>query len=480
MDLREYITTLRKQWYLIAILAFLGAGGGVYVAQTTPPTYSASTKVFVSPSQGSTIQELVQGSTYTQNLVQSYAELARMPVVLDPVIDELGLDITARELARTVTADTPLDTVIIELSATAGEAERAADIANAVAHQLSRTITELSSTSSPSPGDGEPGGAVQVEVVESAPVPQYPIAPRKKFLVAIGLLGGLVLGVVLAVVRRLLDTRIRAAEDITSMTDVALLGRIPRLESRRRRGVAAGSAVASEGYRRLQTNLQFLDASERLRSFVVTSSVSGEGKSTTSANLALAIAEKGLRVLLIDADLRRPAIADYCGLEGAAGLTTVLIGRARIDEVVQKWALPTLDVLTTGEIPPNPSQLVGSSAMAALLDEAREEYDLVMLDAPPLLPVADATVLARLTDGALVVAGCHKLHRHHLSAALASLETVGARCLGVVANRTGRTSHDAYYGRDRQGPFGRPSSITSFRTVKQREESLARVPVGQR
>lgn len=180
----------------------------------------------------------------------------------------------------------------------------------------------------------------------------------------------------------------------------------------------------------------------------MTSSVPGEGKSTVAANLALTLAEAGSRVALVDADLRRPSVADYLGLEGAAGLTTVLIGQATLDDVVQPWG--ALAVLTSGQIPPNPSEMVGSRAMTWVLDELAERYDVVVIDTPPLLPVTDAAILARLTDGALVVAGANGLHRHQLTEALGSLERVGARVLGLVVNRVPDMLPEAYsyYGTD--------------------------------
>lgn len=442
MDLREYLTVLRKQWYLVAALAIAGAAFGVYRAESAPPVYRATSKVFVSLTGGSTAQELVQGSDYTQNLVQSYAALTTMPVVLDPVIDQLGLDTTARKLSQSVTADAPLDTVIIEISAKGSAPDTVADVSNAVASQLSTTITDLSPKA-----NGQDN--VNVEVVARAQPPDSPIAPRKRLIVLTALLAGLVAGVMLSVLRHLLDTRVRSAEDVQGLTDAALLGSIPRL--RRVKGMAVSAiaplSVASEAYRRVQTNLQFLGASERLRSIVVTSSVDGEGKSVTSVNLAIALAEKGKRVLLVDADMRRPSLGTYCHLEESAGLTTVLIGMADLESVTQSWGQPTLDVLTVGELPPNPSQLVDSASMRLLLERATAAYDIVVLDAPPLLPVADAAVLGRITDGALVVAGCHKLRDHQLTAALASLEAVDARCLGIVANQVSARGREAkYYG----------------------------------
>lgn len=441
MDIREYVAALRKRWYVVAILAMIGASWGLYQGATTAPQYRATSQVFVSLSGGASAAELVQGSTYTQNLVQSYAKLATMPAVLDPVIDRLDLDTDSKSLARSVAAEAPLDTVIIQITATQGTPEMSADVANAVAEQLKKTVADLS----PSSGGRD---TVQVTVTAPASEPTYPVAPNKRRLLLIGLSLGLGLGVATALLWHLLDTRVRSSEDIERLTSAPILGSIPQLGRQRGHTPTATSptSVASEAYRRLQTNLQFLDASSRVRRIVITSALSGEGKSRTAINLALAVAEQGMSVLLIDADLRRPSIARYCNLESAAGLTTVLIGRAEFESVVQEWGPNGLNVLTAGSLPPNPSILVGSAAMSAVLEEAGRRYDVVVVDAPPLLPVADAVVLTRLTDGAVVVADCQQVNAKQLGDALSTLDTVDARCLGIVANRVSSVARQSYYG----------------------------------
>ncbi|WP_418607348.1 tyrosine-protein kinase family protein [Georgenia sp. SUBG003] len=187
-----------------------------------------------------------------------------------------------------------------------------------------------------------------------------------------------------------------------------------------------------------------MDLADRPGSIVVTSSVPGEGKSTTAINLAVALADSGARVVLVDADLRRPSIADYMGLEGRVGLTTVLIGRAEVADVVQPWRDTSLDVLPSGQIPPNPSELLGSRAMATLLGTLTQSYDMVLIDSPPLLPVTDAAVLSKLAGGALVVAGADRIHKAQLRESLDNLENVDARVLGIVLNKVEQKGRDGY------------------------------------
>ena len=180
-----------------------------------------------------------------------------------------------------------------------------------------------------------------------------------------------------------------------------------------------------------------------VRTLLVTSSVANEGKSTIAANLAATLAETGARVVLVDTDLRRPTVAPLLGIEGAAGLTTVLLGRASVADVVQDWGTSGLHVLTSGELPPNPSELVGSPAMRRLMQSLRDDYDYVVLDAPPLLPVADAAILSHAVDGALVVGNVRRVRRAELRDGLQSLESVRGRTLGLVLNQV-QQDGDAY------------------------------------
>jgi len=177
---------------------------------------------------------------------------------------------------------------------------------------------------------------------------------------------------------------------------------------------------------------------------VVSSSIPGEGKSTIAINLAVSLADTGARVILVDADLRRPSIAEYIGIEGNVGLTTVLIGRADVEDVVQPLGTSTLDILPAGQIPPNPSELLGSPAMAGLLDRLVTIYDMVLLDSPPLLPVTDAVVLSKMAGGVLVVVGADRIHRPQLQESLGSLQTAGAHVLGIVMNKIDRRVAGTY------------------------------------
>ena len=443
MELQDYIKILRMRWVSILIITLLAGGAGLGLSMLTTPTYEARAQVFVSVHTGGSTNDLLQGSSFTQKQVKSYTDLTTSPLVLLPVIDELNLTTTPDLLAESIRADSPLDTVLINITASDTDPQRASDIANATADSLATQVTQLEKPDA----DASP---VKISPVRLATPPSDPASPNTKLNVALGLLVGLALGVGLAVLREVLDTGVRSEADISHVTSSSIIGKIDYDEDAPDQPLIVQThphSLRAEAFRRLRTNLQFVDVAGRPQTIVVTSSLPGEGKSTTSINLAIALADSGARVILVDADLRRPSVAEYMGLEGSVGLTTVLIGRASIEDVVQPWGTGNLHVLPSGQIPPNPSELLGSTSMANLLDSLSSLYDIVLIDTPPLLPVTDAAVLSRITGGALVVVGANTVNRQQLAESMRSLETVGARVLGLVVNGLThkKSASQAYY-----------------------------------
>jgi succinoglycan biosynthesis transport protein ExoP len=285
---------------------------------------------------------------------------------------------------------------------------------------------------------------------------------------------GLAVGIGLAVLRQVLDTRIRNERDVELVTDAAIIGGIvydPKAATRPLIVQDDPRSPRAESFRTLRTNLQFLDVGQGGRSFIVTSSVQSEGKSTTTANLAIALADSGVRVLLVDADLRRPKVANYMGLEGSVGLTDVLIGHVALDDVVQEWGRGRLSVLPAGTVPPNPSELLGSAAMGRLITELRSKFDVVLFDTPPLLPVTDAAILSRFVGGVILVVAAGRANRHHVGGAIAALTNVGSSVSGIVLTMLPTKGPDAYgYGRYGYGyEYGsdvdkKPISVTGKKT----------------
>lgn len=445
MQPSEYFLALRKHWLTILASAVLGTVAAGALAVTSTPTYRATSSVFVSVQQGASVSELAQGANYSQALVQSFTELTTMPIVLDGVIEELGLTTDARTLAQSIEAANPLNTVIIEITATTEDPDGAAALANTVASELADTVDRLAPQG---PAGAAGPSSLSVSTVSTAPPPNHAASPNTRLMLATGFALGLALGATVAVLRQLLDTRVRTSSDVERLTAAPVLAQVARFS---RQGAplmqAMPESAEAESYRRLRTNLTFYTAVGDTSVITVTSAVPAEGKSTTAANLALAFAERRGRVLLIDGDLRRPTIAETFGLEGAVGLTTILIGHATVDDAIQAAANGAIDVLPAGAIPPNALQLLDSRTMAELLQELRGQYDVIVIDTPPVLPVADTSVLARQADGALIVARAGHTRRPQLRAAVENLEAVGAMVMGVVLGGVRATDAGPYTSR---------------------------------
>ncbi|WP_315095726.1 polysaccharide biosynthesis tyrosine autokinase [uncultured Cellulomonas sp.] len=472
MELQDYWVILRKRWLSIAVFTLLGAALAVAASLAATPLYQATTQLYVSVKTGESSSDLLQGSNFTRQQVTSYTQLVTSPLVLQPVIEDLGLAARTSALADRVSADSPLNTSLINITVTDENPAIAAATSDAIAKEFKTVIAQLET-----PSDGSPS-AVKISIVRDAVAPEGPSSPNLKLNLALGLLVGIALGVGIAVLRSVLDTRVRSETDVARVTDTSVIGTIPEDSDAPEHPLIVQSSPhsqRSEAFRRLRTNLQFLDIADRPQSIVITSSLPGEGKSTTSINVAITLADAGTRVALVDADLRRPSVAKYMGLEGNVGLTTVLIGRANVEDVIQPWGNGFLHVLAAGQIPPNPSELLGSLAMARLLEKLTSQYDVVILDTAPLLPVTDAAILSKLTGGALLVVGANKLHRNQLAESVGALETVGARILGIVVNRQKRKQSDQYAYYD-YTPTPATSADSGRGGKKRRAPSTGRVP----
>lgn len=444
MDLRDYLRIFRRNWILVVSCALCGLLVGAGVSVTSRPTYTAETQLFVAIQSSGSIQELQQGNTFSQARVASYIKTVDSPVVLQPAIDELGLATTATELANRVKASSEVNTVLINIAVEDSSPVQAAAIAQAVSRSLVNAIDTLEK---PKTGGSSP---VSLSVIKPAVAPLQPTSPNTRMNLLLGLLVGLGLGIAVAVLRSMLDTRVRGEADLRAMTDVPLLGGIAFDQDAIKKPLLTQSPQQSpraESFRQLRTNLQFANVSGRAATVLVTSSLPGEGKSTTATNMAISLAQAGQRVCLVDADLRRPMVNDYLGLDRAVGLTTALIGAAEVLDVLQPWGEDELFVLASGQIPPNPSELLGSDAMKQLLELLDDTFDAVVIDAPPLLPVTDAAVLSQHVGGVVMVVGAQKLRRQDLEKSLSALEMVGANLLGVILNRLPSRGPDSYsYG----------------------------------
>ena len=285
-----------------------------------------------------------------------------------------------------------------------------------------------------------------VRIVDNALLPEAPIRPQKLFLIAAALLVGLVVGVGIAHFLEYLDDSIQTTDDAEAALPLPVLAIVPWMRKKQNAGLVTMQSPRSafaEAYRTLRTNIRFL-AGNGVRSFVVTSAGPGEGKSTTIVNLATVFSQSGRRVLLVDADMRRPTVHTVLGLPNERGLSSLLTGEHPLEQLVRVGPTEKLHVLTSGPTPVDPGELLESAAMAAFLQEAKARYDLVLFDAPPVIAVTDACVLGAHVDGVLLLLGLNKVTHKGARHAFKLLQAANVRVWGMVL-RGVRPDNDPYY-----------------------------------
>ncbi|WP_407727164.1 polysaccharide biosynthesis tyrosine autokinase [Rhodococcoides fascians] len=442
MEIQDYLKILKARWIIIAVTVVVAILGALGASLLTTPLYESSARMFVSTSGGTSVSETYQGNLFSQQRVASYSELVSSEALAARVLDVLPLGLTPSQLAAKVKASSTPDTVLFDITVTDPSPARARDIANAMATELTNQVRELET-----PEDGGTPSA-GVKTFQQADASAAPVSPKTKRNLALGAAVGLLLGIALAVLRDRLDNTIKNRREIESISGKALVGTIPFDKERKTHPAVdfqdLAQSASAEAFRELRTNLQFLEVDHPPRVIVVTSAIPSEGKTTTAVNLAVALAEAGHHVALVEGDLRRPRVSKYMGLIGSVGMSTVLAGQATVEEVLQPTKYEGLQAMASGPIPPNPSELLGSEASRALLVELRSRFDYVIVDGAPLLPVTDSAVLTTHADGALLVTRYGHTKSNELARAIGNLETIGARVLGVVLALTPSKKGDMY------------------------------------
>jgi capsular exopolysaccharide synthesis family protein len=439
MDLRTYLTAIRKGWWIVVTLAVLGAGAGAFIAYRATPIYAAKLTFYVRAAVDPT--NPASSAQLAQDRATSYAELLPNNALSTSIVQATKLPMTPGEVSGEISASAVINTQLLRVTVKDPSAQRALVIAGAVGSQFPKQAAALDG--------GTPKLATSLVPTAAPTASNAPVSPRRNLDIALGLSVGLLLGLLGAVTRERLDTGVRSEETFTSITEAPVLATIPYDKRTKHAPLVLGNAaysIRAEAFRQLRTNLQFLDAARPAKVIVISSSLTSEGKSVTTANLGLVFAEIGRRVLLIEADLRRPHLSEYFGVDRSVGLSNVLAGQVKAADVIQNWGIEGIDLLASGLIPPNPSELLSSQRMSELIDDLRNRYDVIILDPPPLLPVTDAALTAVQADGVVILVRHGKTSRSQLTAATNALRSVDARILGGVINmkRMRRSANRSY------------------------------------
>lgn len=445
MNARSYARALRRSWWLIVVVAILGAAIGYGYSKAQTRRYASHLTFWVAtPTLNG--QDANASNQFAQERAASYAALLTSDSLAERVIANARLKMSPSVLTREITASAELNTILVDVTITDPSPDRAYRIGQSIGAEFPKLVDDLDNRSSAG------GSAVSLQVVSGPTRSNVPVSPRTRLNVLLGAALGLLIGLALAVLRETLDVSVRAAETMRELTGAPMLGSIPYTSTVRNQPLVLQDATYSaraEALRQLRTNLQFIDAAHPARIIVITSAVAGEGKSLVAVNLALVTAEAGRSVAVVEADMRKPRISELLGLDGTVGLSTVLAGQVNYEDAVQRWGTNHLDVLSSGLPPPNPSELLNGARMTELIAGLRGRYDMVIIDTPPLVPVTDAAVIAAQVDGAVLVIRHGRTRRGHLRSAIAALNAVHARLLGNVMNmtklrRAERRGYDAY------------------------------------
>ena len=447
MELLQYWRLIIQNRLIISLCTLVSFIAAIVITFTTTPTYQAKSQIFVStPASTVDISALATGSSFSQQRVKSYAQIINSPLTLAPVVQELNLSITPEELSEMVSASAPLDTVLIVLTVTDTDPQRAADIANAVAKQFGVTVAnlELQGIGSDSP--------VKVSTVLNAVPASSPASPKKAINLILGLLLGFGLGIALASLRRLLDNTIKNEDDLQGTPLLAAIGFDVLAKEKPLVTQIGRYSARTEAFRTLRTNLQFLRPDSHPQVIVFTSALPGEGKTTSAINLAISLVQAGAKTILVEADLRRPKVPAYLEfLDLDEGLSELIGGQkklttASLKSLIRKEESTGLKVLLSGKVPPNPSELLGSAKFDELISMLRKQFEYVIIDCPPLLPVTDAAVVAAKADGAVLVVHAGVTKKPHFVGSRDAIAAVGSTILGVVLNKIPEASLEYEYG----------------------------------
>lgn len=509
MELRHQLNVIRH-WLWLIVLSVVIAGGAAYLfSSSLPKVYEARATLIVG--QSLVAVNVTSGElAASQRLSQTFAQLATTSPVLQAVIDQLGLAMRPDELRRSVVAQTPRDSTLFTIVVSHHNPETAAKIGNVLAErliaaspavqgqgpsagfiedQLAATQVQIQTAQSEldalfAIGGRTPEQDRQVDVlqgrlvtlrqtyaqlaasttgvatnlltvVDPAVPATEPSSPRILLNTVLAALLALLVAVGLAFLLDYLDDTVKGPDDVTETAGVSTLGLVALIKVDKKKSeherlvtLVAPRSSAAEAFRTLRTNLEFASVDRSLRTLLVTSALPGEGKTTTSANVAMAFAQTGRRVILLDADMRRPGVHRMFELPNSHGLTTLLrADGVDVAAIAHTTEEPNLRVVTTGPLPPNPAELLGSQRMHDVLARLAGEADLVVVDSPPLHAVTDAAVLAAELDGTLLVIHAGRTRRGAIRQAREALERVGANLLGVTLNRLSERSSAGYYYR---------------------------------
>ena len=464
LDIKELIHIIRKHALIIIsftlVAIFLSGLVSIFFMDKV---YESSTTLIVSKQKGGKDNDLqVSDINLARNLVETYSVIIKSNRVLESVLSEMNLNMSLDKLKSKIKVSAEGNTEIIRITVEDTLPERAKDIANTLANVFIKEVNTLLKMEN-------------VQVIDKAKAPHSTIRPKLFINVTVAGFIGLMIGLGFILLMEYLDNTLKTPEDIYKYMQLSVIGNIPnfdnsfskRKDTKKATDLINGLSIKApvvEAYKTLRTNIQYASLDKELKVILVTSSSQGEGKTSTSSNLAVSMAQSDKRVLLIDCDLRKSHLHKVFHILNIKGLTNVLAENIDYHEILNTVDIPNLYILTSGPKPPNPSEMLESARMEAFIKRVSEEFDVIILDAPPVLPVADAMILSRLADGVIFVTKYGTTTYEMAVKAKENMDNVGAKIIGVVINGISIDEGIGYYYY--YSDDGRVKSPKSAKTAK--------------
>lgn len=456
--LRQYLEVLRRRKWLVAGVMTAAVATAAVVSAVQPKVYQATAKIVIG--QGNGLLQPQFGNAF-QPFTATAKNLIESKIVAAQVIENMRLeDTTPEDLLDDISVSINPETAVLELRVEDTERDRARRIAQELSESFSTLFNLQFGAASAEPGDAA-SERLTSTIWDPARVEPEPVSPRPVRNVAVAAVLGLLLGLVAAYLREHFDRGLRTREEVETAYGLPVIGQIPTAKGERdRRPVAwSGRGELAESFRALRANLQYVAVKRPLRSILVTSAAPEQGKTTVAANLALAIARSGASTILLEGDLRRPRLEEALGARtGSPGLTSALVGAVSTDDAIIRVPLQDepggpattgrIDLIPSGPVPPNPTELLSSMQMTTLLDRVSVSYDYVLIDSPPILLVADALELARSVDGVVLVVRRGHASTDEAREVRAIVERLGIHLVGVVFTDVPSVGTYGTYGED--------------------------------
>ncbi|WP_409253099.1 polysaccharide biosynthesis tyrosine autokinase [Bacillus sp. SCS-153A] len=446
LELKDLFKIIQHHLVLLVSVLFLATASGIIISLSLPKEYEARADLLVSYSSQTNQGSLSVSEVETNlRLIETYKYILKSPRILDIVAERTEENDNAKFLEKKISVSSSSDSQIISITAHAYTPWQAVDIVNQTAETFKEETYNLMQIDN-----------IQILSYAKEQDSTTPVRPNLTLSTGISFTIGIFLAFLIVFIKEAFFTKLNTQEKVERILHAPYLGSLPKLPPQNkeispnnpyRKFLISSSdpkSPAMELYREIRTNIQFLIKKEQKKVLLVTSSVPSEGKSLTTANLAISMALNGVKTVVIDMDLRKGSGDQIFLLPPSKGVSTYLHGKTRLNDIIQRTKIPKLFFIGAGPLPPNPTELLSSDRLSIMINSLKKEADLILIDTPPLI-VSDAAALSSKVDGCLFLINARKTRMETAKKSLEKLNRIGANIIGVILNKTKKEKSQTYY-----------------------------------